>query len=206
MKITHQKVAALADTDEPELIQPSDWNHVHVIEVEAGDLLQGPAGDAGAQGPQGLPGADGAPGAVGTVGAQGLQGLPGANGAQGAQGPQGVPGAAGVGYVYSAVVNGLPAANVGIVVNHGLGYVPKGFALELTCISADLGYAVGDVVLGLSVFDLSMYAYVAMSVWANSVSAGFRVPASGGAWISNKATGALGSMALAKWSYRFRFG
>lgn len=71
MRIRHAKQNTAADSAEPELVQPSDWNDDHVIELEPGDLLQGlkgDKGDKGDQGPAGAPGADGLPGAAGAPG------------------------------------------------------------------------------------------------------------------------------------------
>lgn len=84
MIVTHEKPAGWVDTEEAGLIQPSEVaGLVHVIELEPGDLLQGPQGlpgADGAQGPQGLKGDTGAAGADGAQGPQGLQGLQGAKG------------------------------------------------------------------------------------------------------------------------------
>ena len=99
MIVTHELPVGWEDTAEPGLVQPSAVaGLVHRIELEPGDLLQGPQGVPGAdgaQGPQGVPGADGAQGPQGVPGADGAQGPQGVPGADGAQGPQGVPGADG---------------------------------------------------------------------------------------------------------------
>lgn len=100
MIVTHELPAGWVDTGEPDKIQPSEVaGLVHVVQIEPGDLLQGPQGpqgEAGPQGPQGIQGpagADGAPGPQGPqgeAGPQGPQGIQGPAGAAGAQGPQGV--------------------------------------------------------------------------------------------------------------------
>lgn len=66
MIVTHVKPESWVDTNEVDVIQPSGVaGLVHVVELEAGDLLQGPAGPAGPQGVQGLQGLKGDTGAAG---------------------------------------------------------------------------------------------------------------------------------------------
>ena len=101
MRVTHEMPAGWVDTGEADKIQPSEVaGLVHVIEIEPGDLLQGPegppgpAGDDGAQGPQGP---------------QGPQGAQGAQGPQGPAGPQGAQGVAPAGAVLFFAMAEAPA-------------------------------------------------------------------------------------------------
>ena len=87
MKVRHVTPESWVDTAETDVIQPSHVaGLVHEIELEACDLMQGPAGPQGVQGE---------PGPMGPQGPQGPQGAQGPQGLQGAQGPQGPTGAAG---------------------------------------------------------------------------------------------------------------
>lgn len=84
MKVRHVKPEGWVDTAENDVIQPSHVaGLVHEIELEAGDLMQGPQGEPGPVGPQGPQGQQGEPGP------QGLQGDPGPAGPQGPQGAAG---------------------------------------------------------------------------------------------------------------------
>lgn len=66
MKVRHVKPEGWVDTAENDVIQPSHVaGLVHEIELEAGDLMQGPQGDQGPVGPQGLQGTQGPQGAAG---------------------------------------------------------------------------------------------------------------------------------------------
>lgn len=122
MIVTHELPAGWVDTAEADKIQPSEVaGLVHVVQLEPGDLLQGPAGPAGAdgapgvagpqgpQGPQGPAGADGAPGADGAQGPQGPQGPAGVDGAPGADGAQGPQGVAPAGAVLHFAMAAAPA-------------------------------------------------------------------------------------------------
>ena len=190
----------------------------------AGDPVPGPQGDAGPagpQGPQGVPGAggaDGAPGAAGAVGPagpQGPQGVPGAGGADGApgaagavgpagpQGAQGVPGAAGVSWSLTDQVAGLLGVGVSYVANHGLGVVPKVVIFEVVCLSADGGYAVGDVLEGPTIAGPGTYPSY---VWKNSEQVGYAMYQTSTVRGWSKATGDQFTMIPAKWGYRFRLG
>ena len=103
MIVTHEHPVGWVDTDEPGLVQPSQVSGlVHVVTLEAGDLLQGPQGDTGLTGPQGvkgdtgLTGPQGVKGDAGLTGAQGVKGDTGLTGAQGVKGDIGLTGAQGV--------------------------------------------------------------------------------------------------------------
>lgn len=92
--MTHAKISPLGDSAEADLVQPSDWNHDHVIEFEPGEGIgeMGPVGPAGADG---LPGADGPAGPAGPAGADGAAGPQGVKGDTGADGPMGPAGPSG---------------------------------------------------------------------------------------------------------------
>lgn len=129
MIVTHELPAGWVDTEEAGKIQPSEVaGLVHVVQLEPGDLLQGPQGPAGAdgapgvagpQGPQGQQGPAGADGAPGAAGPQGPQGPAGADGAQGPQGEQGIQGQKGIAPAGAVLHFAMAAAPAGWLVCNG---------------------------------------------------------------------------------------
>lgn len=65
------------------------------------------------------------------------------------------------------------ASSSGITVAHGLGVVPKNITVQLVCVTADAGYAVGDVVQVHTYYDASNRG-IAISADATNVYVGFR--------------------------------
>lgn len=104
---------------------------------------------------------------------------------------------------YTSAVTPLPSAGGSAAVAHSLGVVPSEAVLEFTCLTADNGYAVGDVIQ----MPLSWNGSTPLStppVWKNTTQIGFNLFAAYTFCCANKGTAALAALTLASWSYRFR--
>ena len=85
---------------------------------------------------------------------------------------------------------------------HGLGVIPVEAVLELTCLTPEIGYSVGDVVTPLAMWngvsDSTLMQY------KNSTTVGVPMFSGYQLYISNKSSGLSVSPTAANWSYRFR--
>lgn len=90
---------------------------------------------------------------------------------------------------------------------HGFGVAPKIIALELVCLTANLGYSPGDVVpiahhgggdLGSS--SLS----TCIGVWVDSATVGIRYGSASGVPLTNKSTGSVQFLTPANWNLRVK--
>jgi hypothetical protein len=97
----------------------------------------------------------------------------------------------------------LPATNTGIVVTHTLGVIPAIAILELVCLTADAGYAVGDVVQNSALFNGSNSVSAPLIINKNTTSVGCFIPTSNLLAIAHKTTGAILAATVASWAYRF---
>lgn len=100
----------------------------------------------------------------------------------------------------TANVTPLPAAGAAIAVNHLVGALPYSTILELVCLTAELGYAIGDVVPAPISFNVAAQNLL---TWANTTQVGFTLAAGYVLEIVSKATGALATPTAANWAYRF---
>lgn len=105
-------------------------------------------------------------------------------------------------YTYTTATTPLPATGAAVSVVHGLGVTPSDVVLELTCLAAEFGYSVGDVIQAPSEWNGS--SYVTLSLWKNSTRVGFTHSSGYNLLILNKTTGSGVSATAANWSYRFR--
>ncbi len=99
----------------------------------------------------------------------------------------------------SGWTNSLPAASVVVNKNHYIGVVPDVKELHFKCITADAGYAVGDVVKGA--VQASGISHIP-SLPATSNGITFTQGASGGS-IINKSSGGWVTPTTVNWAYRF---
>ena len=102
----------------------------------------------------------------------------------------------------TSAVTPLPGPNSFISVAHGLGYTPVNVNLELTCLTADQGYSVGDVIYNPAI-GASSSNYGPCIAWANSTNVGVGIGSGNNILITNKTTGAAVVPTLANWSYKF---
>ena len=105
-------------------------------------------------------------------------------------------------FTYTSAVTPLPSAGAAVSTAHGLGATPSDVVLEITCLTAELGYSIGDVLQVNAQWNTSIW--VPTSVFKNATNVGFNLAS--GYVISglNKSTGAGVQFTLANWSYRFR--
>lgn len=98
-------------------------------------------------------------------------------------------------------VTPLPAVSTSLTASHALGVIPSTVSLEFICLTAELGYSVGDVVQVLGLWNASV-AYPASS-WASASQVGVPVPSTYAPYVFNKTTGAATTPTAANWAYRF---
>ena len=92
----------------------------------------------------------------------------------------------------------------GMSQNHGLGATPKEFAAFIICTTADMGYAVGDILkLQANTDTGTLTSYYGGYVWASSTQIGCTISTSGIA-VYNKSTGAYNTITAASWRLIFR--
>lgn len=105
---------------------------------------------------------------------------------------------------YTTTTTPLASSGVAITVTHGLGFVPTEAFLEYTCLTAEYGYSVGDVVVPSGLFNGSIAA-PAESVWRSATQVGTPAPATGYSHaINRRDSAAIVVPTPANWSYRFR--
>lgn len=74
--------------------------------------------------------------------------------------------------------------------------------MEFTCITADSGYSVGDVVTPVSLWNGTVGS--TSTFYKNNTTVGIVIPTGYRFYITNKSTGLTVDPTLANWSYRFR--
>lgn len=103
---------------------------------------------------------------------------------------------------YTAATTPLPSVGGVFTGTHAIGVVPAEAVLELTCLSADAGYAVEDVV------DVTIMGngsnFYPFSTYKNTTGVGFKLASGYSATLTNKSSGSLVVPTAASWSYRFR--
>lgn len=104
---------------------------------------------------------------------------------------------------YTTAVTPLPGTNAAWTATHSLGVVPAEAVMELTCLTADTGYAVGDVVQNPSVSN-GTNNFTNAIIYKNTTTVGVFVQNTLNVQIPNKTTGAITTPTAANWSYRFR--
>lgn len=105
--------------------------------------------------------------------------------------------------ITSTPVTPLPASGSQLAVfTHGLGAVPAGAELEFVCLTAELGYAVGDVV---TMWHSNGTYNTVPRVWRNATQCGAWNTNFNSGWdVARKDTGASASPTPANWAYRYR--
>jgi len=98
-------------------------------------------------------------------------------------------------------VTPLPGAGGSAVVNHNAGTIPSDVILETVCLTAEFGYAIGDVVQCSEQLNVAQSDY--LPCWFNTTQVGFAMAVGYTLSAHNKATGAHVSLTPANWSYRF---
>jgi len=104
---------------------------------------------------------------------------------------------------YTAAVTPLPSSGVSFSASHSLGAVPSEAVLEITCLTAELGYSIGDVIEIRGAWNGSNIL-IPSSVSKSTSAVGFPVTPGHTLYVQNKSTGASASPTAANWSYRFR--
>jgi hypothetical protein len=103
---------------------------------------------------------------------------------------------------YTAATTPLPAAGVDFLVAHGLSAAPVEAVLELTCLTPEFGYVVGDVVQITTKWNGS--ATPSIAVYKNATSVGIPIAATYSLCLLRLSDGAASTPTAANWSYRFR--
>ncbi|PPD12171.1 hypothetical protein [Methylophilus sp.] len=96
-----------------------------------------------------------------------------------------------------------PAGGETLSAAHGQSVVPYSVQLVLECISADLGYSVGDRVTPHGFWNGS--ATNAISYYADATNVGVKCPTGFIVYIQSKTTGSGTTPAAGKWKYAFEF-
>ena len=102
---------------------------------------------------------------------------------------------------YTSSVTPLPSAGGAYTASHSLGVVPASAWLEITCITAEGGYSVGDVVQTWAIWNGSVF--IASPLWKSATQVGIPIGAGGELYVSNKSTAVGFTPTPANWSYRF---
>jgi hypothetical protein len=103
--------------------------------------------------------------------------------------------------VTSSQTTPLPASGTTMSYTHGLGVVPADAQLELVCLTAELGYAVGDVVQNpLNNGGGTYYSPVTVRKNTTVVAA-----TNANAWgVNHATTGGVSNPTSANWAWRFK--
>lgn len=96
-----------------------------------------------------------------------------------------------------------PASGELLSASHGQSVVPFGVRLVLECVSADVGYSVGDRVTPAGYWNGS--STNSLAFFANSTVVGAKAVAGFTVYIQNPTTGAAATPAAGKWKYAFEF-
>lgn len=97
----------------------------------------------------------------------------------------------------------LPGTAASMSWAHGLGVVPAEAWLELVCLTAELGYSVGDVVTNIITAANASYAQP-FSVACNTTSVLARTGNVASFYLQNLTTGAQSTLTAANWAWRFK--
>jgi len=95
----------------------------------------------------------------------------------------------------------LTTGGAAYTVAHALGRMPNFTQLEYVCLTAELGYAIGDVVQIQSLWNGS--AQGAISIWKSPTQVGVQCLAGYFPCVNHKTTGAYATPTPANWAYRF---
>lgn len=108
---------------------------------------------------------------------------------------------------YTTAVTPLPTLNgATLIASHGLGAVPASVELEITCLTAELGYSVGDVVNMPMFINSGATGWFNAPIWRNASQVGLSTMATIIWGLYNKTSGSSTASPLtaANWSYRFK--
>ena len=104
---------------------------------------------------------------------------------------------------YTTVTTPLPAVATSYSVAHALAAVPSAATLEVTCLTAELGYSVGDVVQVNGMSNTALSTYYPIGLYKTTALVGIPIPTDYAISFVNKSTGAIVRPTPANWSYRF---
>lgn len=104
---------------------------------------------------------------------------------------------------YTAVTTPLPAVAVSYSVAHALGVVPSSAELEITCITAEFNYSIGDVVQVRAMSNTALSTYFPLSSYKTAAVVGIPITTDYAISLTNKTTGSIVRPTPANWSYRF---
>lgn len=97
----------------------------------------------------------------------------------------------------------VPSSGNTTTYSHSLGVVPSQVSAELICVTAEYGYAVGDVI-ELSASSISTTANASWVIYKNDTEVGLVAESSQGIWIANKSDNTIANLSEANWALRFR--
>lgn len=104
---------------------------------------------------------------------------------------------------YTTAVTPLPATATPVAQNHGLSTTPIEAVLEITCLVAEHGHSVGDVVERPCEFN-GTTGYSPVTTWKNATQVGFTLTSGLPLGGLARSTGSAVIYTAANWSYRFR--
>lgn len=96
----------------------------------------------------------------------------------------------------------LPGVGASLSYAHGLGVVPASAELELVCLAAEYGYAVGDIVTPYCAPNASTYG--SLTVTKNTTAVFCRTGNSTAFLINNNTNGSAASPTSGSWAWRFK--
>lgn len=105
--------------------------------------------------------------------------------------------------LYTSTVTPLPATATPVAQSHTVGVVPIEAILELTCLTAEHGFSIGDVVERPCEFNGST-SYSPITTWKNATQVGFTLTSGLPLGGLSRSTGAAVIFTAANWSYRFK--
>lgn len=100
-----------------------------------------------------------------------------------------------------AFVNTLPGVTTVVSLNHNIGVSPDVTRLEIKCLTADLGYSVGDIIDTQST-SYTASAYVPFTTVKTAKTCGFTCGQAVAFAAVNKGSGNYGTLTSANWAYR----
>lgn len=103
---------------------------------------------------------------------------------------------------YTTAITPMPASGTLLSGAHSLGVVPAEVGLEMTCLTAEQGFSIGDVVQAYGEWNGSNA--VASLLYKTTTSVGIMPQAGYTIYIKHKTTGQIVTPTAANWSYRFR--
>ena len=102
----------------------------------------------------------------------------------------------------TANVTPLPAGGAVVAVNHLCGAIPSSVIVEAVCLTAELGFSIGDVIQQVPQFN-GVALYYGIDPWMNATQVGFTLTAGNAMGSGSRTNGALSTLTAANWAYRF---